>query len=126
MPWMFLNGEGMYDGPAHHHIAGSPLVRKAATAPRYRYFCFHDRFPGLLPVDSWGASIHGELYDVPMDRLYRLVSSEPPELELSIVELDDGSLSFAMVVREGEHARDGVVEITEHGGWRAYHATKAQ
>lgn len=69
-----------------------------------------------------GQPIVGELYDIPMGPLRALLDSEPPELELSIVELDDGELSFAMVLRRDEHERGGHQDITEYGGWRAYRA----
>ena len=36
-----------------------------------------------------------------------LVASEPPELELSIVELTGTRLSFGMILREEEHRRGG-------------------
>ena len=127
MALMFLNGEGMHGGQAHRHIAGAPLVGERRTAPRYGFLSFRDEFPGLLAVDAGGAAIAGELYDVPMDQLRNLVMTEPPELELSIVELDGGELSFGMVVRAGEQSSAGVVDITEHGGWRAYrHAAAAE
>jgi hypothetical protein len=125
MALMFLNGEGMNGGAAHRHIAGTALVAATRTAPLYRFFSFRDEFPGILPVADGGASIQGELYDVPMDRLRALVVTEPPELELTIVELDGGRLSFGMVVRAGEQQGAGVLDITEHGGWRAYRASRA-
>ena len=46
---------------------------------------------------------------------------EPPELELGVVELTDGSASLAVVLRPDVHARGtGLVDISDHGGWRAY------
>jgi Allophanate hydrolase C-terminal domain len=51
-----------------------------------------------------------------------LMATEPPELELGIIELEDGEVSFAMLLRESEHARGVHRDITEHGGWRAYRA----
>src|SRR5476649_693983 len=99
MPLMFLNGAGMNGGLAHPHIAGSRFVGPRATAARYRFFAFGRDFPGLVPDDESGASILGELYDVPMEKLARLLALEPRQLELSIVTLDGGELSFGMVVR---------------------------
>lgn len=124
MALMFLNGEGMNGGVAHRHIQGSPLVGHRRTAPKYRFFSFGDQFPAIVPVDAGGASIVGELYEVEMDRLRALVATEPAELELAIVELEGGELSFGMVARSGEQNRAGVLDITEFGGWRAYHAAR--
>ena len=90
--------------------------------PRYRFYSVRDEFPALCPASQGGAAILGELYDVPMGPLSALLATEPPELELSIIELEDGELSFAMVLREAEHARGLHQDITSYGGWHAYRA----
>ena len=77
----------------------------------------------MAPGDAGGQEILGELYDVPMGLLRSLLASEPPELELSIVELTGTQLSFGMILREEEHRRGGHRDITGYGGWRAYRAT---
>jgi hypothetical protein len=55
-----------------------------------------------------------------MAKLAGLLAREPPELELSIVELDGGELSFGMVLRRGEDSAGRYADISAHGGWRAY------
>jgi gamma-glutamylcyclotransferase (GGCT)/AIG2-like uncharacterized protein YtfP len=120
MALMFLNGDGMRGGRAHHTIGGIPLVGERRTAPRYRFYSVRDEFPALFPVDSGGQPILGELYDVPLGPLRALLATEPPELELSIIELTGGELSFAMVLRKSEHDRGVHEDITGYGGWRAY------
>ncbi|HET6866761.1 MAG TPA: gamma-glutamylcyclotransferase [Solirubrobacteraceae bacterium] len=119
---MFLNGGGMRGGPVHDQIAGVPLIAELRTAPKYRFYSVRDEFPALVPAASGGAAIIGELYDVPIDMLHRsLLPAEPRELELGTIELEDGSVSFAMLLRsEILERRAGIVEITKHGGWRAY------
>jgi hypothetical protein len=57
-----------------------------------------------------------------MGPLSALLATEPPELELSVIELQGGDLSFAMVLRDAEHARGLHQDITGYGGWRAYRA----
>ncbi len=114
---MFLTGDGMSDGPLHRHISGAPLIGERRTAPRYRFYSVRDEFPVLCPVAEGGGAILGELYDVPMSQLRDLLAREPPELELSIVELaagaappgepQDPELSFGMVLRRGERDRGG-------------------
>lgn len=125
MVYLMTNGEGMRGGRLHHNIAGHPFLGERRTAPRYRFFSVRDEFPGLLPVsDGSGASVQGELYDVPLEVLRdRFLPDEPPELELGVVELDDGTAALSMVLRQGE--RDGHTDITGHGGWRAYRGTLA-
>ena len=125
MALMFLNGDGMRGGRAHHTIEGVPLVGERRTAPRYRFYSVRDEFPGLYPVAEGGQPVLGELYDVPMGPLRALLATEPPELELSIIELEGDELSFAMVLRDAEHARGIHKDITGHGGWRAYRASLA-
>jgi len=53
---------------------------------------------------------------------------EPPDLELSVIELEDGSASLAVALRPEVHARgEGLIDISDSGGWRAYQAsTKRQ
>lgn len=125
MALMFLNGGGMRGGPVHAHIEGVPLVAEVRTAPLYRFYSIRDEYPALYPAGlnhAGGREIAGELYDVPMPRLRSLLASEPPELELSIVELSGARLSFGMILRDAEHRRGGYRDITGYGGWRAYRA----
>jgi hypothetical protein len=122
MALMFLNGDGMRGGSAHRHIEGVPLLGSRRTAPAYRFYSIRDEFPGLYPVRQGGQPVLGELYDVPMAPLRELLVTEPPELELSIVELEHGELSFGMVLRQAEHDRGHHRDITSYGGWRAYRA----
>ncbi len=125
MALMFLNGGGMRGGPVHQHIEGVPLVGEVQTAPLYRFYSIRDEYPGLYPADrdhAEGQSILGELYDVPMPLLRTLLASEPPELELSIVELARGQFSFGMILRDEERRHGGYPDISHYGGWRAYRA----
>src|SRR6201987_5155732 len=120
MALMFFNGDGMRGGRAHYPIEGGPLIGERPTAPLYRSSAVRDEFPALYPVVEGGQPVLGELYDVPMGPLSALLATEPEELELSIIELEDGELSFAMVRRDTEHARGIHKDITSYGGWRAY------
>jgi hypothetical protein len=122
---LFVNGGGMRGGEVHYSIEGLPFLREARTAPRYRFFSVRDEFPGLWPVDEGGVSIVGELYDVPLDVIRdRFIPAEPPELELSVVELDDGSSALVVVVRASFYeSGEGLKDISEFGGWRAYRAS---
>ena len=141
MVLMFLTGDGMRGGPLHRHIEGAEFLGERRTLPRYRFYSIRDEFPALHPVGEGGRAIPGELYEVPMARLHGLLAREPPELELSIVELaagdpagsspapdgaapqkTAGELSFGMILRRGEDARGGHADISQHGGWRAYRA----
>jgi len=137
---MFLTGDGMRGGPLHRHIEGAEFLGGRRTQPRYRFYSIRDEFPALHPVGEGGYAILGELYELPMAKLHGLLAREPPELELSIVELaagdpagpspaadgaargDEGAgeLSFGMVLRRGEDTRGRYADISQRGGWRAY------
>ena len=93
---LFVNGEGMRGGSVHRSIAGHPFLGEATTAPRYRFFSVADRFPALWPVAEGGVPVPGEVYDVPLEVIRdAFIPAEPPELELSVIELSDGSAALA-------------------------------
>jgi gamma-glutamylcyclotransferase (GGCT)/AIG2-like uncharacterized protein YtfP len=121
MPLMFLNGTGM-SGQATHWIVGdSPLVATTSTAPRYRFHAVGGAYPALEDVGEGGASIVGEVYDVSYEQFREvLLPAEPPGLELGVIELSDGSGSFAMVLRRAHDAVHEVVDISSLGSWRDY------
>lgn len=121
---MFLNGTAMSGQPDHQAISGATFLGPARTAPYYRFFTARDAFPGLFPVAEGGASIEGELYELPEEMLYdSLMPEEPQELELGAVVLDDGQVVNAMHLQpERIVAGDRLTDITEFGGWRRYQA----
>lgn len=125
MTLLFLNGGGMRGGPLHHHLQGAPLVATPRTAPRYRFYAVHGRFPALSRVDTGGAAVAGELYDIPLPVLgTHLLPAEPPELELDAIELGDGAWALATVLRRGTDPAL-LEDITDLGDWRAYQARHA-
>ncbi|MGW7447041.1 allophanate hydrolase-related protein [Kitasatospora sp. NPDC054795] len=125
MARMFFNGQAMTGGPFHGKVADS-LLGPARTAPGYRFFSIDhsggtDVCPGLLADPEAGTAIEGELYDIPLERLRDVVlPGEPRELELGVIELEDGSACLSMLLARGEVERGMHREITHHGGWRAY------
>ena len=115
----------MRGGPLHHLLDGAPLVASTATAPRYRFYAVGERCPALSPVAHGGARVAGETYEVTLDVLRdRLLPAEPPELELGVIELDDGSSSLAMLLRRPYTSYVGLTDITEHGSWESYQSSK--
>jgi Allophanate hydrolase C-terminal domain len=119
MVHLFVNGEGMRGGRVHPTIAEFPYLGEIRTAPRYRFFSVRDEFPALQPVADGGARIAGEVYDVPLAVVAeKFLPAEPPELELGVIELDDGTYALAVVLRATEVGPHR--DITEFGGWRAY------
>jgi hypothetical protein len=130
---MFLNGGGMSGGSLHHLLLGAPLIGQTRTASRYRLYSVRDEYPALTDGAVTGglgqsgtASIAGEVYDLPLDVLRdSLLPAEPPELELGVIMLSDGSPSLSMILRRPCPPLEGLVDISGHGGWRAYLASCA-
>ncbi|GAB3371077.1 allophanate hydrolase-related protein [Amycolatopsis echigonensis] len=123
MPLMFLNGGAMRGEPLHHLLDGAPLVAETTTAAKYRFYSVGGQCPALVPVAHGGAAISGEVYDIPLDQLRdRVLPSEPPELELGVIELADGSSAFAMLLRRPQTSHVQLRDITEIGDWRAFKA----
>ncbi|GGM15477.1 allophanate hydrolase-related protein [Nakamurella endophytica] len=118
---MFVNGQALSGGSLNGALAGGRLLGPVRTAPRYRFYSVRDEFPGLHPVDSGGTSVPGEVYVVSYAVLREgLLPQEPLELELGVIELEDGSGSLSMRMRADALDLPGVVDITDRGGWLAY------
>lgn len=127
MPWMFLTGGGMRGGDLHRLIEGrSELVGVRTTAARYRFLSVADRFPALVEsMPGEGVGVTGEVHDVPWEVLRDdLMPAEPHELELGIAELNDSTSALSMFLRRPAPPDPGVLDISEHGGWRVYWASK--
>jgi len=124
VPLMFLNGTAMSGQKDTGSHVGSTFLGPARTAARYRFYVVRDEFPGLLPVVRGGRAIAGELYDMPDDVLnQRLLPSEPTELEIGEIELEDGEMVAAMLLQPSRLTPgDKVVDIAELGSFRTYQA----
>lgn len=124
MTYMFLNGGGMRGGSLHHLLRGAPLVAETTTAPLYRLYSVADRYPAMRPADEGpgsGATIAGEVYDLPLDLLRDdLLPAEPPELELGVIKLADDTAALGMILRRPCPVMDDLTDITRFGGWRHY------
>lgn len=99
------------------------FVREAQTAPEYRLWSIGDVHPAMQKVTSGGTSVALEIWDVPVAGVSTVLQQEPPGLCIGKVKLQDGS--FVLGVLGEASLCDGQQEITQHGGWRAYCATKS-
>lgn len=123
MTELFCNGGAMRGGGLHHNVASHPYLGAARTVPGYRFFSVRDEFPALLLDDTAGAAIEGELYDIPLDDIRTgFLPDEPPELELTVVALDDGRSVLGVGLRPGilESQPEDLTDITYTGSWRRY------
>lgn len=107
---------------------GATLVRAATTSPAYRLHALPGTVPpkpGLRRVAEGdeGAAIALEVWAVPLAQVGSFLALIPPPLGLGSVELADGSWVKGFIC-EG-HALDGAQDVSHHGGWRAYVASRA-
>lgn len=120
MPRMFLTGTAMSGDIDHHLVGDATLIASTTTAPRYRFHSVEDHYPALEDVGAGGAAVEGELYELSYTQLRQvLLPGEPPGLELGVIELADGTGSFAMVLRR-PHAELPSKDISELGSWRRH------
>lgn len=119
---MFVNGQAMSGGSLNDALASARFLGPVRTAPVYKLYSFGDVFPGLAKVSDGGRHVPGEVYEVSYRELRdKLLPREPAELELSIIELEDGRGSLSMICRDlPEPGR----EITAAGGWREHLAAE--
>jgi allophanate hydrolase len=114
------------------HLTGMPLnsqltersaqlVQACSTAAHYRLYALPNTTPpkpGLKRVAAHGAAIAVEVWDMPVSQLGSFLALIPAPLGLGKVELADGSWVTGFIC-EGL-ALDDALDVTEHGGWRAY------
>lgn len=122
---MFVNGEAMRGGRLAPSLAGARFLGEASTAPYYQFLSVRDEYPALLPAGPSagpsGRAVRGELYEVAYGDLRdKLLPNEPPELELTIIELADGSGSLCMRLRPDCADLPGLTDISHIGSWRDY------
>ena len=101
---------------------GASFVREDETEACYRLYSIGDRHPAMLRTPDAGARVALELWQVPAEGLAQVLLNEPPGLAIGKVVLRDGRVVLGVL---GEpFLCEGQREITAHGGWRAYVASK--
>lgn len=101
---------------------GANFIRDAQTEPAYRLWSINDKHPAMVRVKAGGVSIAVEVWAVPASGLATLLLQEPPGLCIGKVQLADGEAVLGVL---GEPLLcEGQLEITQHGGWRAYLSSK--
>jgi allophanate hydrolase len=119
------------------HLAGMPLhwqltsrnARLAArthTAEAYRLYAMTGSTPlkpALVHVGDGGAAIEVEVYELDVAAFGSFVAEVPPPLAIGSVALADGSWVKGFVAEP--RAIEGAEDVTVHGGWRAYMASRA-
>lgn len=105
---------------------GGMFRRAAPTTQDYRFYALAGGppfRPGLLRVeDGTGAPIETEVWALPPAGFGRFVASIPAPLCIGTVRLADGTRPKGFLVEPA--GLQGAAEITGHGGWRAYLASR--
>ena len=118
---LFVNGTLMRGLELHPNLDGARFCGEWTTAPLYRLYSVDDRHPAMVRDEARGAAVGGELYDVPLTVLAKVLEREPAGLGLGVVELSDGRLTLGVMWLAADlppSARD----ISEYGDWRRYRA----
>ena len=118
---LFCIGAHMSGLPLNQQLTalGGRFLRTARTAPVYRLHALGNR-PGMLRAPD-GAGIDGEVWALPTAAIGALLAMVPPPLGFGTVELSDGPCLGFLAEADGVA---GKPDITRHGGWRAWLATK--
>jgi gamma-glutamylcyclotransferase (GGCT)/AIG2-like uncharacterized protein YtfP len=102
--------------------AGAMFIEETATEPAYRLWSIDDRHPAMIRVAEGGAAIAVEVWSIPAEGLASILLAEPAGLSIGKVKLAGGREVLGVL---GEPILcEGKPEITSHGGWRAYVATR--
>ena len=117
------------------HLSGMPLHRElvaldarlrnvTATAPEYRLYALDTvpAKPGLIRVGPGGAAIQVEVYDLPIANVGAFLAGIASPLGLGTVRLEDGDEVHGFLCEQV--AVEGAPDISAHGGWRAYVASR--
>ena len=114
------------------HLSGMPLnwqltsrnarlVRATRTAPAYRLYAMAGQTPpkpALVHTGAGGSSIELEVYELDVGAFGSFVTEVPAPLAIGTVTLEDGTTVRGFVAEP--RAITGALDITTHGGWRAY------
>ena len=119
---LFVNGTLMRGLQLHGNLAGAEFLEEIATAPKYRMHSIGDVHPGMYEVETGGNAVEGELYALPLDVLLKVVEGEPPGLHRGAVTLADGRVVPGILYDENMAKQHP--DITHHGNWRKYMASK--
>ena len=105
---------------------GAVLLRETQTAAQYRLFALPGTVPpkpGMVRVPAAeGAALIVEIWEMPSTTYGSFVALIPAPLGIGTLVLADGSTVQGFVCES--IALDGAEDITHHGGWRSYIASR--
>ncbi|MFP9136710.1 allophanate hydrolase [Devosia sp. XGJD_8] len=105
---------------------GGRMLKACRTAANYRLFALPGTVPpkpGMLQEPGFaGSGLAVEVWELPAAAFGQFVARIPAPLGIGKVTLDDGSQVSGFLCEA--HALAGAEDITHHGGWRAYLASR--
>jgi allophanate hydrolase len=109
--------------PLHHQLVelGARFVRTTRTAPTYKLYALSNTIPpkpGMVRVNTGGASIEVETYALTPEAFGQFVARIPSPLGIGTVILEDGEEVKGFLCEPA--GLEDATEITSMGGWRAY------
>ncbi|MFH1498076.1 MAG: amidase family protein, partial [Verrucomicrobiota bacterium] len=115
--------------PLNHQLTsrGATLVQTTRTATNYRLYALANTAPpkpGLVldPTYTDGQGIEVEVWSLTEEAFGQFTAEVPAPLAIGTLVLADGSKVKGFVCEPA--ALTGATEITSHGGWRAYLASR--
>jgi allophanate hydrolase len=100
------------------HESGAYFVRETVTAAKYKMVKLPTvpAKPGLIKQGTGGASVHLEVWEMPLKAFGSFAASIPAPLGIGKVELEDGSEVPGFICEA--YAAIDAEDITASGGWR--------
>ena len=120
---LFVNGTLMRGLALHGNLAGADFLGTARTAPDYRLYSVRDEHPAMIKAPAGdGARISGEVYEISLAYLQRLLAREPTGLGLGVVDLESGAQCLG-ILWTATRLPSRAVDVSAFGGWREYQAS---
>ncbi|MFJ6654382.1 allophanate hydrolase [Microbacterium sp. NPDC091313] len=124
---LLVVGAHLRGEPLNHQLAaaGASFVETVRTSGDYRLFALDTvpPKPGLARVVAGGSAIEGEVWRVPAAGFGRFVAALPEPMGIGATRLADGRTVAGFLCEA--IALEGAVDISAHGGWRAYRRSLA-
>jgi allophanate hydrolase len=122
---LFVVGAHLSGQPLNSQLvaAGGRLVDEVATAREYAFYALATTpaKPGLVHTGPGGASIAGEVWELPAAGFAAVVDAVPAPLSIGSLVLEGGARVAGFLATPA--ALEGAEEITALGSWRAHLAS---
>jgi allophanate hydrolase len=121
--WLAVAGAHLSGQPLNHELSSraARLLKTTQTAAEYRLFALdtQPKKPGLVHAPGGsGRAIEVEIWELDQRAFGSFVAGIPAPMSIGTTRLADGSSVKGFCCEP--HALEGALEISEHGGWRAF------